>query len=360
MNLMKNLLQKEDLSPFFDYPTEGDMVKGKIISQERLALFVDLSPFGTGIVYGKEYFKAKKLTEIKKGLTVKAKVLDPDGEGGFIELSITKAHEEKAWKKLKKLKEEGKSLEVQISKANRGGLIAYVSGIPGFLPVSQLRPENYPKVEGGDPEKILDELKNFVGEKMEVTVLTLDPTENNLILSEKEVGSEKIAEVLEKYEEGDVVKGEITGVVDFGAFIKFPYSEGGEKSTMEGLIHISELAWQLIEDPQDVVEPGEVVEAKIIDISQGKVSLSLKSLKEDPWEEIGKEFKKGDTVEGTVTKLNPFGAFVKINEKIQGLIHISEFGTEKKMKEELDVGEKYEFKISLLDPEEHRMILKFA
>jgi len=256
---------------------------------------------------------------------------------------------------------EGETLFVMVTKVNKGGLIANVEGIPGFLPVSQLKPEHYPKVEKGDPEKILQELQNFIGKELEVAILSLNPEENNLILSEKEANTEKMQEILQQYKEGDTVQGKITGVVDFGAFLKFPYSEKKEEGgAIEGLIHISELDWQLIENPHDVISEGDVVKAQIIEISQGRVSLSLKALKKDPWNKIEEKYQKGNIVEGKVSKFNSFGAFIKISSKVQGLIHISEFGTEVKMKEALQVEKKYKFEISLLDPKEHRMILKLV
>jgi len=153
-----------------------------------------------------------------------------------------------------------------------------------------------------------------------------------------------------------VAEGEITGITDFGVFIKF--GEKGEE--LEGLIHISELDWQLIEDPTDVVKVGDKVQAKIISIIDDRVSLSLKALKKDPWEGIEENYKKGDVVHGKVTKFNPYGAFVQIAPKIQGLCHISEFGTKTKMESSLEVGKEYDFQILSIDPAEHRMSLKLA
>lgn len=355
---MEQITKKEDFLPLFQPPSSGDLVKGTIIGRGRLSLFVDLGPFGTGVVYGKEFFKAKKMfSDLEPGKEVKAKVLKIDGEGGYTEVSITKAREEVTWRKLEELKETKEPFTVKVTKANKGGLIANVEGINGFLPVSHLRSEHYPKVEDGDSLKILHKLQKLIGEDLKVVVLTVDPDEESLILSEKEANTKEMKEILANYEEGDVVKGKITGVVDFGAFIKFPYPEK-EGETLEGLIHISELDWQLIEDPKDVVEEGDVVEAKIIEIKNGRISLSLKALKEDPWKKL--EYEKGDVVKGKVTKFNPFGAFVKIKPKVQGLIHISEFGTETRMKEELEVGKEYDFEISMVDAEEHRMILTLA
>ena len=236
-------------------------------------------------------------------------------------------------------------------------MLAEVSGIPAFLPVSQLSAANYPKVEGGDTQKILKSLQKFVGEEMDLKVFDFDKREEKLILSEKAKESKKLKEILEKYKVGDVVDGEITGVVDFGAFIKFHNPETPEE-TLEGLIHISELDWQLIEDPSAVIKVGEEVQAKIIDISNGKVSLSMKALKQDPWKTIEEQYKKGDTVKGEVVKFNPFGALVKLTPQIQGLCHVSEFASQEKMEEVLKTGESYDFQVISIEPSEHRMSLK--
>jgi len=335
-------------------PKVGEIVEGKVIGRKRSALFLDLGVFGTGIIYGREFQEAKEeLKSLKIGDSVFAKIIDLENEEGYIELSVSQASSELIWEGLRQKKEKGENVTVKILGANRGGLLTEISGIPGFLPVSQLKSCHYPKVEGGDTSKILRELQKFIGQTLEVKIFDLDLRTGKLILSEKVKEAEKIREILKNYKVGDVVKGEITGVVDFGAFMKF-----GEN--LEGLIHISELDWQLIEDPSEVVKVGEKFKAKIIEISGEKVSLSLKALKEDPWLDIEERYKKGDIVSGKVTKFNPFGAFVQITPEIQGLIHISEFGTRSKMEEKLKIGKKYNFQILEIRPEEHKMSLKLA
>jgi len=351
---MKNTLEKDNL---MKPPKIGEIVQGKIISKGKASVFLDLGVWGTGIIYGKEFYEARhKLKDLKIGNDVFAKIVDLENEEGFIELSLTKAGKELAWEELSQIKEKDETVKVRITGANKGGLLAEVSGIPAFLPVSQLSPANYPKVEGGDAQKILTSLQKFIGKEMEVKIFDFDQKEEKLILSEKAKESKKIKEILKNYQIGDVVEAEVTGIVDFGVFVKFKIDETPE--TLEGLIHISELDWQLIENPSEIVKLGQKVKAKIIDISNGKVSLSLKALKKDPWEDIEKRYKKGDIVKGEVTKFNPFGAFIKISPQIQGLCHVSEFGSQKKMEETLKIGEKHNFKILLIEPVEHRMTLK--
>ncbi|MFH1037002.1 MAG: S1 RNA-binding domain-containing protein, partial [Patescibacteria group bacterium] len=339
-------------------PKIGEIIEGKIIGLKKGAMYVDFGSVGAGIIYGKEFNEAKEaLRNLKSGDTIFVKVTDFENEEGYFELSVSQAGQELNWEKLKQLKDGSELVTVKISGANKGGLLAEAYGVSGFLPVSQLSPQNYPRVEGGDVSKILKELQKFIGTDMEVKVFDLEPREGKLIFSEKAKETEKIREILKKYSVGDVAEGEITGLVDFGAFIKFPVDAKPEEA-LEGLIHISELDWAIVEDPSEIVKVGDKVKAKIIEIKDDRVSLSLKALKKDPWSEVEEKYKKGDTVKGKVTKFNPFGAFVEITSKIQGLCHISEFGTKAKMEEVLKVGDTYDFEILEIRPEEHRMSLK--
>ncbi len=353
----KELLEKDNL---IRPPKVGEIIEGKIVARVAGAIYLDLGVMGTGIIYGKEFYNAKNQL---KGLKVEdalfAKIIDLENEDGFRELSVSGASKELTWKSLRQSKEQGETINVKISGANKGGLLTEIAGIPAFLPVSQLSQDHYPRVEGGQTSKILQELQKFVGQTLEVKVFDLSLAEEKLILSEKSKETEKIKEVLKNYRVGDVIDGEITGLTDFGAFMKFN-KEGTVPEFIEGLIHISELDWKIIEDPSEIVKVGEKVKAKIIDISNDKVSLSLKSLKRDPWIDIETKHKKGDEVSGKVTKFNPFGAFIQLNPEIQGLIHISEFGTKIKMEEKLELGKKYNFQILEIRPQEHRMSLKLA
>ncbi len=232
-----------------------------------------------------------------------------------------------------------------------------VQGIKAFLPVSQLSPAKYPRVEEGDKDEILRELQKLIDQELTVKILDLSIKEEKLILSEKAKTKEEVKEILKEYKEKDIVKGEISGIAEFGAFIKFPL-ESGKKQNIEGLCHISELDWQLVEDPSEVIKIGDIVKAKIIKIDDNnQVFLSLKQLKDNPWEKIAKEYKKGDSVKGKVTKFNPFGAFIQITPKIQGLCHISEFGSQEKMEKALEIGKEYKFKVLSVEPSEHRITL---
>ncbi len=349
---METILKKENLSR---PPKVGEIIEGKVVARESGKLFLDLGPIGTGIIYGKEFYEAReKIKDLKIEDSLFVKIIDLENEDGYIESSISQAGIELSFEALKQKKEEGKKFLVKILGANKGGLIGEVMGIPAFLPVSQLMPEHYPRVERGDTAKILKELQKFVSKELEVKILDLSQKGEQIILSEKAKESDKVKEILSNYKIGDVVDGEITGITNFGAFMKFG------KEGLEGLIHISELDWKIVEDPTEIVKVGDELQAKIIDISENKVSLSLKALKKDPWLGSEKKYKKGEIVSGKVTKFNPFGAFVQLSPEIQGLCHISEFGLKSKMEEKLKIGEEYDFQILEIRPEEHRMSLKLV
>jgi len=335
----------------------GDIVEGVVIGIGRSAVYLNLGPQGTGVIFGREFLEEKeRLKGVKIEDTIAAKIVELENEDGYIELSLREAGRELTWDKLKEQKAAEELLKVKIVGANKGGLLADISGMQAFLPVSQLSQEHYPKIEDGDSTKILQALQEFMGQELEVEIFDLDPKEEKIILSERSKERKKVKEILSQYKVGDVMEGEITGVVDFGAFMKF----GAKEEEIEGLIHISEIDWQIIENPSLFLKVGDKIKAQIIDISNGRASLSLKALKEDPWKETAKKYQKGNVVEGRVTKLNPFGAFVEIESKIQGLCHISEFGTRKAMEEALSVGNSKKFQILEINPDEHRMSLKIA
>ncbi|MDD5568946.1 MAG: S1 RNA-binding domain-containing protein [Candidatus Pacebacteria bacterium] len=366
--MQNELLQK--LTDSVQILRAGDIIDGRVLAIENLAIFLDIGPRKTGIIYGSEYQNAKNvLKNIKLGDIISVKVLEPENEDGYVELSLREAEKELAWKTIKDIKQENKEFVVKISKVNKGGLITDVSGIPAFLPTSQLSPEKYPRVPEGDKAKILRKLQSFIGQDIKVKILDFDEKTGQIILTEESKGSESVQKAVKSLKVGDIVEGKISGVVNFGAFIKFALPEQKidevpEDSLLEGLVHISELDWQLIEDPAQFVKVGEKVNAQIIDITQGRVSLSLKNLKKDPWQ--GLNLKNGDFVKGEVVRFNTFGAFVQLKgvggeaeqAKIQGLIHISEFGSEIKMKEKIEIGKEYDFQILSFQPQRHWMSLR--
>ena len=343
-----------------EFPSVGETLIGKVIDVSSSEMYLDLGPFGTGLVMGKEIKDGMGTQKIKIGDIVSATITDMENEEGYIELSIREASYEKAWDDIERKKEIQEKIKTKVINANKGGLLIEINGIAGFLPVSQISSQNYPRVEDGDKNKILNLLKKLVGKELEVCILDIDREAEKLIASEKIAQSEKDKEVISSFKVGDVVSGEVSGVVDFGAFVKFPQKSqnNSEEKKIEGLVHISELAWQLIENPRVIVKVGDKVDAKIIGIDNDKISLSIRALQTDPWGDVAKKYNIGDVVKGKVHKINHFGAFVYLDQDIHGLAHISEMletYSGKNINELIKVGEEYSWKILSIEARDHRM-----
>jgi small subunit ribosomal protein S1 len=346
-----------------EIPEIGDVIQGTVIYVAAASALIDLGPLGTGIVLGKEMRDGLGPEgRLKVGTTVTATLMSYENEDGMIELSIREASYEKAWEDIEHKLTNREVVITKVSEANKGGLMVEINGIVGFLPVSQLSSEHYPRVEDGDKNKILDLLKKLIGQEIQVRILDADRDGEKLIVSEKAAQSEKERELINLLKVGDIIEGEVSGVVDFGAFVKFtpPTNDGDKKPSdkLEGLVHISELAWQLIDDPREVIKTGDQVEAKIIGIEDSRISLSMKALKKDPWDEVLEKYKVGDIVSGKVDKINHFGAFVYLDKDIHGLAHVSEFQDVypgKKIEEVFKEGETYTWNILSIEPKTHRM-----
>ena len=335
-------------------PEAGELIEGTIISLSRGRLYVDLPPFGTGIIYGREYLNAADiLRKANPGDTISAKVVDPSGVDGYIELSLKEARQAAIWSDAEQAIAAQTTFTLTVDEANKGGLILSWQGIKGFLPASQLNKDHYPRVPEGDKEKILSELEKLVGQVLSVRVITAEPKEGKLIFSEKTgEDEEEKTSLIDKYQVGDTVEGTITGAVDFGVFVKL-------EQGLEGLVHISELDWGLVEDPRTLFAVGDTVPVKVIEIKDGKISLSIKALKENPWKTAAERYKKGMEVSGVIIKYNKHGALASIEEGVAGLVHISEFATPQELKDTLELGKTYPFSIKVFEPKDQRMTLSF-
>ena len=335
-------------------PEIGDLVEGPVVDIDRGRIYIDLHPFGTGIIYGREYLSARDiLKNVNPGDTVAAKVVSTENPDGYIEVSLREARQALVWGEAESAMKNKTPLELAVKDANKGGLIVEWQGIQGFLPASQLSTENYPRVPDGDKDKIFAELKQLVDKKLTLQVITADAKEQKLIFTEKGINSEEKAEMVDKYRVGDAHDGEVTGATDFGVFVKL---EDG----LEGLVHISEMDWALVEDPKARYKVGEKVRVQVIEVKDGKVSLSIKALAEDPWKAAAAKYKKGDTVNAVIIKYNKHGALASIEEGVAGLVHVSEFGGSDQLREQLNLGSSYPFTITLFDPEDHKMTLSFT
>ena len=346
---MADLLQKSGTPPVID-----DVVEGPVVAVGRARVFIDLPPYGTGIIYGREYLSAREaLKNVNIGDTVTAKVVGMDNAEGYVELSLREARQAVIWNEAEQALQKKTAFELTVVDANKGGLIINWNGLAGFLPASQLAPAHYPRVPDGDKEKIFAELKKMVGTKLEVMVITASPKEQKLIFSERGAGVTERAPLVEKYKVGDVLDGIVTGATEFGVFVKL--EEG-----LEGLVHISEMDWALVENPKTRYKVSEQVKVKVIEIKDDKISLSIKALLDDPWNAAGAKYKKDQKVDAVVIKYNKHGALASIEEGVAGLVHISEFAGEEDLRAKLELGKVYPFTITFLEPKDRRMTLKPA
>lgn len=310
---MDDLLANEDSS--VKHITQGEVITGTVLSVRKHEVLIDLGPHGIGLVPRREVGFSRALNI---GDEVTASIVEPELENGQVLLSLRKAAKDKGWDELATKMESGEIIEVSPYDANRGGLLVEYEGVRGFLPVSQLSAEHYPRVGSSDKDEILQRLNSLINQSLKVRILDCDRKANKLIFSEKEAIKEGLAARFEKLAVGDKVQGVVTGVVDYGVFVNV---EG-----IEGLVHISEISWERVNNPSDYVKVGQTIDAKIIAIDKDRLSLSMKQLSEDPWLSEVDQFKVGDKVEGTVTRITPFGAFVQISPAVEALVHISELG----------------------------------
>lgn len=341
---MDDLLESSKLAPL----KTGDVVEGVVKSVHKNEVWVDLGANGLGVVMRREIAQGKQLEE---GQPIVVSVVEPELDDGLILLSMRKAAKDRGWDELQKIYNEQEIIDIVPYEANRGGLLAEADGIRGFLPVSQLSAGNYPRVSGADKDEILQKLNQLKGKSLKVRILDLSRKDNKLIFSEKEAIKDEIQDRFAELKSGDVVKGVVTGVIDFGAFVNV--------DGIEGLIHISEISWERVEDPKKYVKVGDHIEAKIISIDKDRLSLSMKQMHEDPWMHEVKAFKKGSEVEGKITRITPFGAFVQLSPSVEALVHVSEMGDDSSIDPEqlFQLNEKKQFRVLDIDTEARKVAL---
>ncbi|MBU1557686.1 S1 RNA-binding domain-containing protein [Patescibacteria group bacterium] len=337
-----------------ELPVVGELVEGVVIGIDKNSIFIDLPPFGTGTIYGREFMNVRDVVKnLNIGDTIAAKIVDVENKDGYVELSLKEARQALVWGEAETAMNKKQVLELTIKEANKGGLLINWQGISGFLPASQLNSEHYPRVADGDKDRILEELKKLINSKISVQIIGVEPKEGKLIFSEKNITKEGVQSAIEKYSVGDEIEGEITGIVDFGIFIKL-------EGEIEGLVHISEISWSLVENPRDLYKVADKVKVKVIEIENGKISLSIKALTENPWTSAQKKYKKDDEVDAVVIKFNKHGALASVEEGVSGLIHVSEFENETALKEALQLGQSYKFKINVFEPKDQKMTLSLV
>ena len=341
---MDELLTSSDVKAL----AAGEVVEGTVTAVKKNEVWIDLGARGVGIVMRREIGYGQKL-EADQQVTVS--VIDPELEEGHALLSLRRAAKDRGWDELVRLQEAGEVVEITPYDANRGGLLVELEGIRGFLPVSQLAAGHYPRVSGADKDEILQKLHALTNQPLKVRILDVSRKENKLIVSEKEAVKDDMQARFKELKVGDEVQGVVTGVIDFGAFVNV--------DGIEGLIHISEISWERVDNPRNYVKVGENVKAKIIAIDKDRLSLSLKQMSEDPWLEQVKAFKKGEVVEGKVTRITPFGAFVQLSPSVEALVHVSEMSSDEGVDPEqlFKLNEKKQFKVLDIDTENRKIAL---
>ncbi len=325
----------------------GAVVEGTISAIYKHEIWVDLGASGVGIVMRREVGNSP----IEVGQSITASVVDPELDEGHALLSMRRAAKDRGWDELQRIFDEQEIIDISPYDANRGGLLVELEGIRGFLPVSQLAAEHYPRVSGADKDEILQKLNSLTNKPIKVRILDVSRKDNKLIFSEKEAVKDHMSNRLSELKVGDTVEGVVTGVIDFGAFVNV---EG-----IEGLIHISEISWERVEDPKKYIKTGDKITAKIIAIDKDRLSLSLKQMSDDPWLAEVKEFKKGETVEGKITRITPFGAFVQLSPAVEALVHVSEMSNDDSVDPEklFKLNEKKQFKVIDIDTENRKIAL---
>lgn len=346
--LMEELFQ--NISPITP-PKAGEMISGTVIDVQKDKVLLDLSGMYTGIITGRELRdRANTARQLQVGDSLKSYVIEEENPEGLVVLSLRKASEERTWEEFQEAFEKGTVISVRPHEANKGGLLLEIDNIKGFIPVSQLAPLHYPRVNGADALRILERLQKLVGITFKVKIINLDKENGKLILSEKSALEEERKVALSRLKMGQKVKGKISGLVKFGIFVAF--------DGLEGLVHISEIAWGHVSDPSEFGRLGDPVEVLVIGIDNDKISLSMKRLTPDPWIEAAKKYKVGQIIESEIARTTEFGAFIKLDSEINGLIHLSEVTDDpnvKDIRQVLKAGDKVKAKIIAVEPEEHRI-----
>jgi small subunit ribosomal protein S1 len=329
----------------------GETVEGLIMSVKKYEILIDLGARGVGMVSRREASFAR---DMQVGETISASVIDEEMPDGFVLLSFRKAAKDKSWDEILAHMDNSEVIEIVPFDANRGGLLVEYDGVRGFVPVSQLSAEHYPRVGSSDKDEILQKLNSLVGKPLKVRILDADKKNNKLIFSEKEAVKDGLSERFDKLTVGETVAGVVTGVVDFGVFVNV--------DGIEGLVHISEISWERVMNPNDYVKIGDEIKAKIISIDKDRLSLSIKQLTEDPWIAEVNQLKKGDKIEGTITRITPFGAFVQISPAVEALVHVSELGQGSDVDPEkvFSLNERKQFKILEIDPASRKISLSLS
>lgn len=331
-------------------PKIGEVVTWKILSISSKMILVDLNSQFTGIIAGSDMHSSiDDISKLKIGDLVESIVIGDDKDSWLTVLSIRKASQVKLIGRLHSNFDTKEIITVIPNEANKGWLLIDLDWIKWFIPVSQLTPVNYPRVEWANPERILAHLNRLVGKPFKVRVINVDPDGKKIIFSEKAAVEEERGVALTKLKVGDQVDWVVSGILTYGLFITF--------SWLEWLVHVSEIDWGHVNDPSKFAKIGDKVKVEVIGIDTDKISLSMKRLKHNPWDELAKKYKVWDIIKAPVTRISKFGIFLALDGWISGLIHLSEISNDmvKNIEDFVKVGELVEAKVITFDPNEKRI-----
>jgi small subunit ribosomal protein S1 len=349
---MESLLETESLS--VELPQVGEIRKGTIASIAPSQILVSIGAKSEGIISGREL---EQLTEeerntLQVGQEVNVFVVNPEDANGNVVLSFKRAQEQMSWENVERMIADETVIDSKIIGFNKGGLIVGVGGLRGFVPASQISGSRRSQSTGETPEQ---RWQKMVGQPISVRIIEVDRERRRLILSERAANTESRASVKERVigelEEGKVYTGRVTSLADFGAFVNL--------NGADGLVHLSELSWDRLQHPREILEVGQEVKVKVINIDREKkrIGLSMRALQDDPWKARVEKFSVGQLVEGVITRLTKFGAFARLEGDIEGLIHISEISETRieHPKEVLKEGDVKTLRVIRIDPEQHRI-----
>jgi len=336
-------------SPEIKYPKQGEVISGTIIKIEKKNILVNVNNQFTGLVVSKEVGNTIDLSDLQAGQGIDVMVLGDSVDRGLLILSLKRANQIKNLTNLSRFNESSEIITVKPTEANKWGLLVDIDGLKGFIPVSQLTPIHYPRVEWADPEKILEHLNSLVGIPFKVRVINVDEGGKKIIFSEKAAIEEDRTKALSTLKEGDVVEWVVSGILSYGLFVTF--------DGLEWLVHVSEIDWGHVTDPSKFAKVWMKVKVKVIGLDSEKISLSIKRLKENPWDVLAKKYKLGDSIVAPISRISKFGAFMNLEWDIQGLIHLSEIShlVVKDIREHVKVGEEVTAKIINFEPSKKRI-----
>jgi len=345
---MNNLIATDDNAGVVLYKP-GQNITGMVIDANPSRILVDLPGGMTGIITKKEQFTHEGAEAVEVGQEIEATIIDDEDEAGLVVLSLRKASQDKTWAELGRLMEEKTTVKAKVYEANKGGLMVRFKGLKGFVPVSQLTPEHYPRVGGANAAAILTELSKLVGLELVVRVINVDRERDKVIFSEKEAYAEEARKALAELSAGDTVNGRVSGVVKYGIFVEY--------KGVEGLVHLSELSWDHVPDAGRLYKVGDKVDVLVLSVDGDKLSFSIKRLSTDPWLAIAEQYDQGQIVTGKVTRWNDSGVFIQINDSVQGAFGLDEFGVDDHMDLRLREGQEMSGKILAVNTESHRLEL---